>query len=224
MICTLIKAPVSFLWPPCSSRRIGAMMSSVLWTVRALAAPAFLLLACAGVCASDRDEHEAAENPQRVDVESPADLPFAVAGTMTAPPTKRAVISMIGPEGRTGAQMLAGEGAIVAGYRVVSIHPDRVVFERDGHSFFVRIGTERQDAPTLASPTLYGGKRTAPLTVIAPPANIEEIRQQAGVFVDRLKANPEFQNGVDTMLRRVREREGAPQQPTDPGVHDPSTR
>jgi len=120
--------------------------------------------------------------------------------------------------------MLAGEGAIVAGYRVVSIHPDRVVFERDGHSFFVRIGTERQDAPTLASPTLYGGKRTAPLTVIAPPANIEEIRQQAGVFVDRLKANPEFQNGVDTMLRRVREREGAPQQPTDPGVHDPSTR
>jgi len=200
------------------------MMSSVLWTVRALAAPAFLLLACAGVCASDRDEHEAAENSQRVDVESPPDLPFAVAGTVTAPPTKRAVLSMIGPEGRTGAQMLAGEGEIVAGYRVVSIHPDRVVFERDGHAFFVRIGTERQDAPTLASPTLYGGKRTAPLTVIAPPANIEEIRQQAGVFVDRLKANPEFQNGVDTMLRRVREREGAPQQPTDPGVHDPSTR
>ena len=50
------------------------MMSSVLWTVRALAAPAFLLLACAGVCASDRDEPEAAENSQRVDVESPAGL------------------------------------------------------------------------------------------------------------------------------------------------------
>jgi hypothetical protein len=177
------------------------------------------------VCASDRDEHEAAENSQRVDVESPADLPFAVAGTMTAPPTKRAVISMIGPEGRTGAQMLAGEGAIVAGYRVVSIHPDRVVFERDGHSFFVRIGTERPGAPTLAPPTLYGGKRTAPLTVIAPPANIEEIRQQTGVFVERLKANPEFLKGVDAMLRRVREREAAP---TDPGlsrgVHDPSPR
>ena len=195
------------------------MMGSVLWTVRALAAPAFLLLACAGVCASDRDEHEAAENSQRVDVGSPAGLPFAVAGTMTAPPTKRAVISMIGPEGRAGAQMLAGEGAVVAGYRVVSIHPDRVVCERDGHSFFVRIGTERQDAPTLAPPTLYGGTRTAPLTVVAPPANIEEIRQQTGVFVERLKANPEFQKGVDTMLRRVRERDGASQQPTDLGLN-----
>jgi hypothetical protein len=193
------------------------MMSSVLWTVRALAAPAFVLLACAGVCASDRDEHGAAENSQRVDVESPANLPFAVAGTMTAPPTKRAVISMIGPEGRAGAQMLAGEGAVVAGYRVVSIHPDRVVFERDGHSFFVRIGTERQDASTLAPPTLSGGKRTAPLTVVAPPANIEEIRQQTGVFVERLKANPEFQKGVDTTRGRVREREGASQQPTDLG-------
>ena len=78
-----------------------------------------------------------------MDSGSPASLPFAVTGTMTAPPTKFAVISMIGPEGRAGAQMLATEGAVVAAYRVVSIHPDRVVFERDGHAFFVRVGTER---------------------------------------------------------------------------------
>jgi len=187
------------------------MMSSVPWTVRALAAPAFLLLACAGACASDRDEHEAAENAQRVDAESPADLPFAVAGTMTAPPTKRAVISMIGPEGRAGAQMLAGEGAIVAEYRVVSIHPGRVVFERDGHTFFVRVAAERQDAPPQGAPPPYARKRTAPLTVAAPPPNIEEIRQQSRAFIERLKASPQFQNGLGETARRVRERGAASQ-------------
>jgi hypothetical protein len=188
------------------------MMSRVPWTVRALAAPAFLLLACAGACASDRDEHEAAENAQRVDAESPADLPFAVAGTMTAPPTKLAVISMIGPEGRAGAQMLAGEGAIVAAYRVVSIHADRVVFEREGHTFFVRVGAQRQDAPAQgAPPPPSARKRTAPLTVVAPPANIEEIRQQSRAFIERLKTNPQFQNGLEETVGRVRERGAASQ-------------
>jgi hypothetical protein len=182
------------------------MMSSVPWTVRALAAPAFLLLACAGACASDRDEHEGAENSQRVDAESPADLPFAVAGTMTAPPTKLAVISMIGTGRRAGAQILAGEGAVVAEYRVVSIHPGRVVFERDGHTFFVRVGAERQDAPAQGAPPPYPRKRAAPLTVVAPPANIEEIRQQSRAFIERLKANPQFQNGLEETVRRVRER------------------
>jgi type II secretory pathway component PulC len=183
-------------------------MNSVKWTVNGVAASAFLLLACAVAWAGSGDEHQAAENSH---AESPGDLPFAVAGTMTAPPTKFAVISMIGPGGKAGAQMLASEGAVVAEYRVVSIHPDRVVFERDGHAFFVRVGTERQDAPMPTPTTSYVRKRTAPLTVIAPPENIEEIRQQTGTFVDLLKANPELQKGLDERMRRVRERGGASQ-------------
>ena len=186
-------------------------MSGVPWTVRALAAPAFLLLACAGACASDRDEHEAAESSQRVDAESPADLPFTVTGTMTAPPTKLAVISLIGPEGRAGAQLLAGEGAVVAEYRVVSIDPGRVVFERDGLTFFVRVGAERQDAPAQGAPAPHARKRPAPRTVVAPPANLEEIRQQSRAFIERLKATPQLQNGSAETVRRVRER-GAPSQ------------
>jgi type II secretory pathway component PulC len=192
-------------------------MNRVQRTVRALAAPAFLLLACAGAWASDNDEHKVTENSPEVNAESPAGLPFVVAGTMTAPPTKFAVISMIGPEGKAGAQMLASEGAVVAAYRVVSIHPDRVVFERDGHTFFVRVGAGRQDAPNAQGlATQYVRKGSAPLTVVAPPANIEEIRQQTNAFIERLKANPAFQNGVDAMLRRVREREGASQPPDRP--------
>ena len=54
------------------------------------------------------------------------------------------------------------------------------------------------------------------MRVVAPPANIEEIRQQTGAFVERLNANPEFQKHVDTMLRRVRERKGASEPPTRP--------
>ena len=107
--------------------------------------------------------------------------------------------------------MLASEGAVVAAYRVVSIHADRVVFEREGHTFFVRVGTERLNGPTPTPTTPYVRKRTAPLTVIAPPENIEEIRHQTGTFVDLLKANPEFQKGLDERMRRVRERGGASQ-------------
>jgi hypothetical protein len=184
-------------------------------TVRALAVPAFLFLACAGARASDR-EHAVTENSSEVNAESPAGLPFAVAGTMTAPPTNVAVISMIGREGKAGSQVLASEGAIVATYRVVRIHADRVVFAREGHTFSVRVGAERQDGLTPTPATPYVRKGSAPMRVVAPPANIEEIRQQTGAFVERLKANPEFQKRVDAMLRRLREREGASEPPTRP--------
>jgi hypothetical protein len=112
--------------------------------------------------------------------------------------------------------MLASEGAVVATYRVVRIHADRVVFERAGHTFFVRVGAGRQDGLTPTPPTPYVRKGSAPMRVVAPPANIEEIRQQTGAFVERLKANAEFQKRVDAMLRRVREREGASEPPTRP--------
>ena len=191
-------------------------MNRVQRTVRVLAVPAFLLLACAGAWASDDDEDRATENSPQVAAQSPPDLPFAVAGTVIAPPTKFAVISMNRPQGKAGAQMLASEGAVVATYRVASIHADRVVFEREGHTFVVRVGAERQDALTPTSTTPYVRKGSAPMRVVAPPANLEEIRQQTGAFVERLNANPEFQKRVDTMLRRVREREGASEPPTRP--------
>lgn len=190
-------------------------MTRVPRTVRALAVPAFLLLACAGARATD-NQHAVTESSTEVSAESPADLPFAVAGTMTAPPTNLAVISMIGREGKAGSQMLASEGAVVATYRVVSIRADRVVFEREGHTFFVRVGAEHQNALTPTPTTPSVSKGSAPMRVVAPPANLEEIRQQAGAFVERLNAHPEFQKRVDTMLRRVREREGASEPPTRP--------
>ena len=108
--------------------------------------------------AGDRDEHTATASPQGLVTESPAGLPFAVAGTMTAPPTKFVVISMMGREG----QVLAKEGAVVAQYRVVSIHADRVVFEREGHTFFVRVGTEHQVPATPTPTTPSVRRRTAP--------------------------------------------------------------
>ena len=78
----------------------------------------------------------------------------------------------------------------------------------------VRVGSERQDE--ITPPTPYVRKGTAPLRVVAPPANIEEIRQQTAVFLERLQANPEFQRRVGAMLRRVREQEGASQPPNLP--------
>jgi hypothetical protein len=135
-------------------------MSSLPWTIRALAGPAFLLLACAAACASDRDDHEAAEDSQRVDAESPADLPFTVAG----------------------------------------------------------VGAERQDAPTQGAPPPYARKRPAPLAVVAPPANLEEIRRQSRALIERLKGNPQFRNGLEETARRAREKGAASQQPTEPSL------
>jgi hypothetical protein len=126
-------------------------MNRIQRTVRALAAPACLLLACAGAWASDDDQHKVVENQPEVNAES-----------------------------------------------------------------FVRVGTERLDELTPPPTTPYVRKGTAPLRVVSPPANIEEIRQQTAAFVERLKANPEFRNRVDAMLRRVREREGASQPPNRP--------
>ena len=67
----------------------------------------------------------------------------------------------------------------------------------------------RQDSPNAQASATQ--KRTAPLTIVAPAANIGEIRQQSRAFIERLKANPEFQTGLDERLRRVPER-GAPPQ------------
>ena len=65
----------------------------------------------------------------------------------------------------------------------------------------------RQDSPNAQAPATQ--KRTAPLTILPPPANLEEIRQQSRAFLERLKANPQFQNGLDERLRRVPERSDA---------------
>jgi hypothetical protein len=94
-----------------------------------------------------------------VDAESPADLPFAVAGAMTAPP----------------------------------------------------IGAERQDAPAQVATPPHTRRRTAPPGVVAPPANLEEIRRQSRTFIERLKANPQFRNGLEESVRRAREKGAASQ-------------
>jgi hypothetical protein len=65
----------------------------------------------------------------------------------------------------------------------------------------------RQDSPNAQAAATQ--KRTAPLTIVAPPANIEGIRQQSRAFIERLKANPQFQNGLEETVRRARERGAA---------------
>jgi hypothetical protein len=182
-------------------------MSRIPRIVRALAVSACVLLAGAEARASDTDEHTVAAKSSDLNAERPADLPFVVAGTMTAPPTKLAVISLIGADGKAGAQVLASEGAVVAAYRVVGIDADRVVIERDGKTFVVRVGTERQEVPPQTVP----GRQRPALKVVAPPANIEEVRRRTDALVDALRASPEFQKRLDESWRRVRERSAASQ-------------
>ena len=67
----------------------------------------------------------------------------------------------------------------------------------------------RQDSPNAGAPATH--KRTAPLTIVAPPTNIGEIKQQSRAFIERLKTNPQFQNGLEETARRAREKGAASQ-------------
>jgi type II secretory pathway component PulC len=180
-------------------------MNRVDRTLLALALLAFVLLGCGGAWASN--DHQATENRSAVHVESSAAPAVVVTGTMIGPSMKLAVISLMSPEGTAGEQVLASEGEVVGAYRVVSIDADRVVFEREGHRFAIRVGAERRDALGPPPPTAaYVRTRSAPIRVVAPPPNIDEVRQHARTFVDLLKANPEFQKRLHESWQRVRER------------------
>jgi type II secretory pathway component PulC len=181
------------------------MMSS--WcAARGIALAVLMLLAGVTAWAEEDKESSLAKNGEagRVAVQAP---PFLVVGTVLSPDTKVVAITIL-DEGKSMRDVKLHEGESVEGYRVAKIEMDQVLFERDGQTFPIRVGNDRQPAPRTAPAIPYERKKPVRAEFVAPPDNIDEIRKQTDEFVQRLKENPEFQKGMDQLRRAVRERLG----------------
>jgi type II secretory pathway component PulC len=182
------------------------MMSS--WcATRGIALSGLMLLAGVSAWADEDKESSLAKNgePGSVVVQAP---PFLVVGTVLSPDTKVVAITILDEQGKSTRALKLHEGDSVEGYRVARIEMDQVLFERDGRTFPIRVGNDRQPAQRIAPAIPYERKKPVRAEFVAPPDNIEEIRKQTDEFVQRLKENPEFQKGMDQLRRAVRERLG----------------
>ena len=175
--------------------------------VAAVALSGLLLLV--GVHASASEEgHEGNRPAAAVPSHAP---PLLVTGTVIAPPTKIALIVILDEQGKATAERTLHEGEDVNGYRIAKIQRDIVYFERDGRTFSIRVGNNRQPIPTTINiVTPYQRKKEKPATFVPPPDDIEDVKRQTETFMERLKESPEFQKGLEEMRRRLRERSETP--------------
>ena len=143
--------------------------------------------------------------------EAPQAPPFLVSGTVISPPSKLATVVILDEQGKAMGELMLHEGEAVNGYRIAKIQQDTVFFERDGQTFPIRVGNDRQPIPTaIHVVTPYERKKEKPAHFIPPPDNIGDIRKQTETLMERLKENPEFQKGLEEVTRRVRKRSEPP--------------
>jgi len=167
------------------------------------------LLLLAGVSAWAGEEGNKGDSPAAaMPTHAP---PLLVAGTVISPPTRIALIVILDEQGKATSERKVHEGEDVNGYRIAKIHQDMVYFERDGRTFPIRVGNNRQPIPTTINVvTPYERKKDKPANFIPPPDDIEDVKKQTETFMERLKESPEFQKGLEEMRRRLRERSEAP--------------
>ena len=143
------------------------------------------LLLTGGTCAGEKDDAGVAlQHP-----------PFLISGTVIAPATKIALIVILDEQGRALQALRLHEGETVNGYQVAQIREEHVLFERDGHTFLVRVGNDRQGRATdVVVPVAR--KREIAGEFVPPPNNIEEIKKQTDLVIERLKGNPGVPKGT----------------------------
>jgi len=167
------------------------------------------LLLVVGVSAWAGEEGRKGNTPEAA--VPPHAPPLLVAGTLISPPTRIALIVILDEQGKATGERKLHEGEDVNGYRIARIHQDMVYFERDGRTFPIRVGNNRQPVPTTINVvTPYERKKDKPANLVPPPDDIEDIKKQTETFVERLRESPEFQKGLEEMRRRLRERSEAP--------------
>jgi type II secretory pathway component PulC len=175
--------------------------------IRGISIAGLILLAAVTAWADEDQEGSLANEgePARVVVQPP---PFLVVGTVLSPETKVVALTILDDQGNSTRAVKLHEGDSVEGYRVAKIQMDQVLFERDGQTFSIRVGNDRQPAPRIAPAIPYQRRKEVRGEFVSPPDNIEEVRRQTDEFIQRLKGNPEFQKGLDQLRRGVHERLG----------------
>jgi hypothetical protein len=167
-----------------------------------------LLLLAGGSAWAGEEGHKGNSPEAAVPTHAP---PLLVAGTLISPPTRIALIVTLDEQGKATGERKLHEGEDVNGYRIAKIRQDMVYFEKDGRTFPIRVGNNRQPVPTTINiVTPYERKKEKPTNFIPPPDDIEDLKKQTETFMERLKGSPEFQKGLEEMRRRLRERSEAP--------------
>lgn len=128
--------------------------------------------------------------------------PFRVTGTLISPGSKVVHLVILDSERRPqGEPVSAKEGETVAAYLVQRIDNHRVYFERDGQLFLMHVGGDRvvlDDAPPPANARQK--ERTG--NFIPPPENIEAIRKDTAVYIEKLKEQPDFKRALEERRRQ----------------------
>ncbi len=140
---------------------------------------------------------------------------------VVSPPTSVAFVAMPSGEGGETSVQSIHEGDVVDGYRVISIEVAGITFERDGERFMVKLGSDREavsEAPVALPPPVSESvseddeqsvigiparqaesRPDRPAELVAPPANLKEVRQATRRFLERLQESPEFRQKLDAL-------------------------
>jgi len=139
--------------------------------------------------------------------------PFRITGTLLSPETKIVQLVILDAARQPqGAPISAQEGETVAAYLVQRIDNHRVTFEREGQLFLMHVGGDRvvqDDTPPAPAAPVKQKERTA--NFIPPPANIEEIRKDTAIYIEKLKEQPDFKRALEERkLQRQQQTQTAP--------------
>jgi type II secretory pathway component PulC len=133
----------------------------------------------------------------------PPPPPLLVSGTIISPSARMALIATLDGQGKPVGERRVHEGEAIDGYRVATIQQEQVIFERDGQTFSIRVGNDRQPAPTIGVVVPYERKREISGRFVPAPDNIEEWKTQADSISERLRRSPAFQKGLEDLDRRL---------------------
>ena len=141
----------------------------------------------------------------------PPPPPFRISATLLSASQRSAHLQLLDAARKPyGALIAANEGETVEGYRVERIDNHRVYFKRDGHWFRLDVGADRIEQADAPPPVAAHQKERAG-KFIPPPENIEEIRKDAAVFIEKLKEQPDFNRALEERkLQRQQQSQSTP--------------
>lgn len=142
---------------------------------------------------------------------TPPPPPFRISATLLSATQRTAHVQRLDAARKAyGAQIAANEGETVDGYRVERIDNHRVHFTRDGHWFRLDVGADRSE-PVDTPPPVAGHQKERTGKFIPPPENIEAIRKDTAVYIEKLKEQPEFKRALEERkLQRQQQSQSTP--------------
>ena len=142
---------------------------------------------------------------------APPPPPFRISATLLSASQRTAHVQRLDAARKPyGALIAANEGETVDGYRVDRIDNHRVYFKRDGHWFRLDVGADRSE-PVATPPPVAAHQKERTGKFIPPPENIEEIRKDTAIYIEKLKEQPDFKRALEERkLQRQQQSQSTP--------------